>query len=79
VPVIDYENAWYALKARLSEKRSWGTAQIAEAMAQIEVDHRLDERQQGFDDRPPLDHSHEPADGRPVGRTPFVAVPSGRS
>jgi hypothetical protein len=50
--VVDFENAWYALKARLGEKRSWGTGQIAEVMAELEVHHRLSEDQQGFDDRP---------------------------
>lgn len=72
--VVDYESAWYALKGRLSEKRSWGTAQIAEAMAEIEVKHRLPEGEWGFDDRPmpPPDSSrgnddprelHEPVAG----------------
>lgn len=77
MPVVDYESAWYALKARMSEKRSWGTAQIAEAMAEIEVRHRLQESQQGFDDRPLLPHTPEPADGHAdERRTPFKAVPS---
>lgn len=35
---VDLDRAWYVLKGRLSEKRSWGTAQLHELMAEIEVD-----------------------------------------
>lgn len=70
MPVVDYENAWFALKAKLSEKRSWGTTQIAEEMASIEVGYRLPEGQEGFDDRPlppsVRDRQSKPALGEPV-------------
>lgn len=53
MPVLDYESAWYALKAHIQTKRSHGASELAEAMARIEVSNRLDESQTGYDDRPP--------------------------
>lgn len=54
MPVVDYESAWYALKAHIASKRSHGAGELAEEMARIEVENRLAEGQEGFDDRPPL-------------------------
>ena len=53
MPVLDYEACWYSLKAEIQGKRSHGAKDLAEAMARIEVENRLDESQAGFDDRPP--------------------------
>lgn len=80
--VVDFESAWYALKGKLSEKRSWGTAQIAEAMAEIEVSYRLPEGEWGFDDRP-IPHGNRSSD-TPAGDSPEdlrepAQVVSGRS
>lgn len=52
MPVVDYEAGWFALKAHIASKRSHGADDLQVRMAQIEVDHRLPESQQGFDDRP---------------------------
>jgi hypothetical protein len=68
MPVIDFESAWYELKAHIGQKRSHSARELAEAMAKIEVDHRLPEGQEGFDGRPLPQHrspSHRPADDEP--------------
>lgn len=49
---IDYEKAWVALKAEIVKQRSHGSAALALKMAQIEVDCRVPEGQQGFDPTP---------------------------
>jgi len=58
VAVVDYERAWYALKARVAERsasggRSWGASQIAESMAEIEVECLVPESERDFDLTPP--------------------------
>lgn len=84
MPVVDFESAWYALKAHIAEKRSHGAAELAEHMAQIEVRHRIPERHQGFDDRPVAVHDLESSE-LPAGEGPETElrepahVVSGRS
>jgi hypothetical protein len=38
VSAVDHERAWYALKARLRERRSWGADQVLVVMSECEVD-----------------------------------------
>lgn len=51
--IVDYEAAWLDLKALVASKRSHGNKDLALAMSEIEVKHRLSERDQQFDPRPP--------------------------
>lgn len=65
MPAIDFEGAWYDLKAHVVSKGSHGKRELAEKMAEIELGHRLPEGQGGYDDRPlPLHErsSSEPTD-----------------
>ena len=81
--VVDFESAWYALKAHIASKRSHGAAELAEKMAKIEVSHRLPEGQSGFDDRPMPVHdersSHMPAGESPETLREPAQIVSGRS
>lgn len=68
--VVDYEKAWVALKAEVVRKRSHGSRDLALLMAEIEVECRVPEGQEGFDGTPPAprrtaDTSSTP---RPVGQ-----------
>jgi hypothetical protein len=69
VPIIDYETAWFALKAHIQTKRSHGATDLASKMAEIEVAHVLQESQAGYDDRPPARLSavvKHPSDAHPA-------------
>lgn len=82
MPVVDYESAWFALKAHVASKRSHGASELVEQMASLEVRHRLPEGQQGFDDRPlpPRDRSSsEPAGDAPRDLREPAQVISGAS
>lgn len=50
---MDYEAAWLDLKALVASKASHGKKDLALAMSEIEVKHRLSETEQQFDPRPP--------------------------
>ena len=65
--VVDYEIAWFALKARIAMKRSHSARELAETMAELEVENMLPEEQRGYDDRPLLSHERSlvPPDGEP--------------
>lgn len=49
---VDFELAWLELKAKLGEKRSWGTDQVLVEMAKLEVRCQLPEGERDFDARP---------------------------
>lgn len=51
--VIDYERAWLALKAHISEKTSHGRRDLFERIVEIEVESMVPEGQEQFDPRPP--------------------------
>lgn len=82
--IVDYEKVVLDLKARLREgaksdrpKRSWGHDELLGLLADLELEHRLPESQQMFDDRPvlrPVDSSDPPSLDEPV-----AAVASGAS
>jgi hypothetical protein len=57
MPVVDFESAWFALKAHIATKRSHGAGELAETMARIEVANRIPEMHQGYDDRPVHRHA----------------------
>lgn len=55
--LVDHERVVLALKARIREesqrgKRSWGERELLALLADLEVEHRTPEGQEGFDDRP---------------------------
>lgn len=50
--VVDHERAWLRLKEKLLTQRSWGTRQLFEAMAELEVENEVPESAEGFDARP---------------------------
>lgn len=55
--LVDSEKVVLALKAKLREgaregKRSWGSNELLELLADLEVEYQLPEGQQMFDDRP---------------------------
>jgi hypothetical protein len=66
VPVVDFESAWFGLKAHIATKRSHGQSELMEIMAMLEVGNRLPEGQDGFDDRP-LPHHDEVVTSEPAG------------
>lgn len=49
---IDYERAWLRLKEKLLEKRSHGTSELIETMAELEVESAVPEGEEGFDALP---------------------------
>ena len=52
MPVVDFEAAWYALKAHIASEALTRGCRVAETMASIEVANRIPEMHQGYDDRP---------------------------
>jgi hypothetical protein len=56
--VVDHEKAWLALKAHISSKRSHGQDELFREMALIEVQSRIPEGEEAFDDRPVHSHEH---------------------
>jgi hypothetical protein len=40
--LVDYERAWLGLKGKIAEKRSHGQKDLAVTMANLEVEHMLD-------------------------------------
>ncbi len=49
---VDFEKAWFELKAHVASKRSHGADQLKVEMADIEVRCRMPEGESGFDTRP---------------------------
>lgn len=49
---VNYERAWLRLKEKILERRSHGTAQLAELMAGIEVECEIPEDEEGYSDLP---------------------------
>ena len=49
---VNYERAWLRLKEKILERRSHGTAGLAELMASIEVECEVPEGEEGFSDLP---------------------------
>ena len=66
MPEVDYTRAWFRLKAKITEKRSFGQDELARAINEIELDCLVPESQEGFTDRPA-----EPG----TTSTPAAAVP----
>lgn len=55
--VTDYERVVLGLKVKLREasrggKRSWGERELYELLTDLEIEHRIPEGQELFDDRP---------------------------
>lgn len=70
---VNFERAWFRLKERLGDRRSWGIQQIDELLRELEVENLIPEGEASFDARPasprngasPQPPAHElPADGR---------------
>lgn len=75
--LVDSEKVVLALKAKLREraregKRSWGSNELLELLADLEVEHRVPEGQEGFDDQPRIKPSGSSSLAEPV-----AAVASG--
>jgi hypothetical protein len=49
---VNYERAWLRLKERMLQRRSHGTAQLAELMAEIEVECEVPEDEEVYSDLP---------------------------
>lgn len=69
--LVDHEKVTLALKATLREraregKRSWGSNELLELLADLEVEHQLPEGQQMFDDRPVVPSSGASSLDEPV-------------
>jgi hypothetical protein len=59
---VDFEGAWFALKAHVNSKRSHGADELKIVMADLEVAHAVPEGQEGYTDRPmPAPRSDRPA------------------
>jgi hypothetical protein len=62
--VVDHERAWLRLKEHVLEKRSHGTSELVERMAELEVECAVPEGEEGYSQLPAHD---KPADGRAAG------------
>jgi hypothetical protein len=70
--VVDHERAWLRLKEHVLEKRSHGTGELIERMAELEVECAVPEGEEGFSSLPAHDQS---ADGGAAnGRDPAMAT-----
>jgi hypothetical protein len=56
VAATDYERAWLRLKEHLLEKRSHGTSELVEKMAELEVESAVPEGDEGYDAAPIRHH-----------------------
>lgn len=50
--VVDYERAWMELKAHIVSRSSHGKRDLLSRMAEIEVETRVPEGEEGFDPTP---------------------------
>lgn len=69
--LVDYERVVLGLKAKIREasindgKRSWGERELLGALADLEIEHRVPEGQELFDDLP-LPRRATQSDGAPL-------------
>lgn len=51
--VVDYERVVLRLKEHLGTKRSHGSTELFEKLAELEVENEIPEGEEGYDARPP--------------------------
>lgn len=52
MPAVDFEQAWFRLKAHVGSKRSHGADELKVRMADIEIECLVPEGEEGFDTTP---------------------------
>lgn len=67
--LIDHERVLLGLKAHIATKRSHGQDELLRKLAELEVESRIPEGQELFDERPFPARSASVADRRPRGQT----------
>ena len=72
----DYERAWLRFKERILTKRSHGTTELLETMAELEVESAVPEGDEGFDPAPARHHPQTPPahEAAALGRGPAMAT-----